>query len=95
MGLIWELQIDSVKRELYVAFNASHVAVVIALPERPGYKWEPLVDTGKPAPYDFLASDIPNREVAVQQYAHFLDNNLYPMISYSSIVLTLSLDLTS
>ncbi|XP_042055406.1 isoamylase 1, chloroplastic-like [Salvia splendens] len=87
--------IDSVKRELYIAFNASHVAVVVALPERPGYKWEPLVDTGKPAPYDFLANDIPNREVTVQQYAHFLDNNLYPMISYSSIVLTLILDLTS
>ncbi|XP_042050903.1 isoamylase 1, chloroplastic-like isoform X2 [Salvia splendens] len=87
--------IDTVKRELYIAFNASHVAVVVALPERPGYKWEPLVDTGKPAPYDFLANDIPNREAVIQQYAHFLDNNLYPMISYSSIVLTLSLDLTS
>ncbi|CAA0818723.1 Isoamylase 1- chloroplastic [Striga hermonthica] len=84
--------IDSVKGELYIAFNASHVAVTVALPERPGYRWEPLVDTGKPAPFDFLSEDLPERETAIKQYAHFLDSNFYPMLSYSSIVLLLSPD---
>ncbi|KAG6627799.1 hypothetical protein I3843_15G132000 [Carya illinoinensis] len=81
--------IDSVKGEIYIAFNASHLPVMITLPERPGFRWEPLVDTSKPAPYDFLSSDVPEREVAVQQYAHFLDANLYPMLNYSSIILLL------
>ncbi|KAL6585992.1 Isoamylase su1, chloroplastic [Orobanche minor] len=81
--------IDSVKGELYIAFNAGHVAVTVSLPERPGYRWEPLVDTGKSAPFDFLSADLPGREIAVKQSAHFLDNNLYPMLSYSSVILSL------
>ncbi|KAI9180239.1 hypothetical protein LWI28_002662 [Acer negundo] len=75
--------IDSVKREIYIAFNAGHL---------PGYRWEPLVDTSKPAPYDFLSGDLPDRETAIKQYAQFLDANLYPILSYSSIILLLSLD---
>lgn len=82
--------IDSMKREIYVAFNTSHLPVTITLPERPGYRWEPLVDTSKAAPYDFLSSALPERETAIQQYAQFLDANLYPMLSYSSIILLLS-----
>ncbi|CAA6671175.1 unnamed protein product [Spirodela intermedia] len=73
---------DSVKGEIYVAFNASHLPVTVALPERPGQRWEPLVDTGKAAPYDFL-------------FAHFLDANLYPMLSYSSVILLLHPDSTA
>ncbi|KAK5834700.1 isoamylase 1, chloroplastic [Gossypium arboreum] len=84
--------IDSVKGEIYVAFNTSHLPVTITLPERPGYRWEPLVDTSKPAPFDFLSNEVPERELAIKQYAHFLDANLYPMLSYSSIVLLLSPD---
>lgn len=83
---------DAVKRELYIAFNASHVAVTVALPERPGYRWVPLVDTGKPAPFDFLTDDLPHKQTAITQYAHFLDDNLYPLLSYSSIILSLSPD---
>lgn len=83
-------QVDSVKREVYIAFNASHLPVTVMLPERPGYRWDPLVDTGKISPFDFLTSDLPERDVAIQQYAHFLDANLYPMLSYSSIILLLS-----
>jgi isoamylase len=83
-------QIDSVKGEIYIAFNASHLAVTITLPERPGYRWEPLVDSGKPAPFDFLSSDIPERDLAIKQYSHFLEANLYPMLSYTSIILVLS-----
>ncbi|XP_060172245.1 isoamylase 1, chloroplastic isoform X2 [Lycium barbarum] len=84
--------VDKVKGELYVAFNAGHLPVTITLPVRPGYRWKPLVDTGKPAPFDFLADDVPEREIAVKQYSHFLDANQYPMLSYSSIVLLLSPD---
>ena len=80
------------KREIYIAFNAGHLPVTISLPERPGYRWEPLVDTSKPAPYDFLSSDLPDRETAIKQYAQFLDANLYPILSYSSIILLLSPD---
>ncbi|XP_050375350.1 isoamylase 1, chloroplastic isoform X2 [Argentina anserina] len=82
--------VDSVKRELYIAFNASHLPMNVSLPERPGYRWEPLVDTSKPPPFDFLSSDVPQRDIAVKQYAHFLDANLYPMLSYSSIILLLA-----
>ncbi|XP_022973965.1 isoamylase 1, chloroplastic [Cucurbita maxima] len=81
--------VDSVKREIYIAFNASHLPVTVTLPERLGYRWEPLVDTGKISPFDFLTSDLEERDVAIQQYAHFLDANLYPMLSYSSIILLL------
>ncbi|TYH75297.1 isoamylase 1, chloroplastic isoform X1 [Gossypium raimondii] len=84
--------IDSVKGEIYVAFNTSHLPVTITLPDRPGYRWEPLVDTSKPAPFDFLSNEVPERDLAIKQYAHFLDANLYPMLSYSSIVLLLSPD---
>ncbi|KAL0346868.1 UNVERIFIED_CONTAM: Isoamylase 1, chloroplastic [Sesamum calycinum] len=59
--------IDSVKGELYIAFNASHIGVTVALPERPGYRWEPLVDTGKAAPYDFLSDDLADRDTAMRQ----------------------------
>lgn len=86
------VQTDSVKGELYVAFNASHLPVTVTLPERPGYMWEPFVDTAKPAPFDILSSDLPEKEIAIGQYAHFLDANLYPMLSYSSIILLLSPD---
>ncbi|PRQ37040.1 putative isoamylase [Rosa chinensis] len=82
--------VDSVKREIYIAFNASHLPVNISLPERPGYRWEPLVDTSKSSPFDFLSSGLPQRDIAVKQYAHFLDANLYPMLSYSSIILLLA-----
>lgn len=80
---------DAVKGEIYVAFNASHLPVTVTLPDRPGYRWESLVDTSKPSPYDFLSDDLPDRATAAKQYAHFLDSNLYPMLSYSSIILIL------
>lgn len=85
-------QCDSHKGEFYVAFNASHQPVVVALPERRGHRWEPLVDTSKAAPYDFLSEDLPDKAIAVEQYANFLNANLYPMLSYSSIVLLLRPD---
>lgn len=86
------MQKDSLKGELYVAFNTSHLPVTAMLPERPGFIWNPLVDTSKPAPFDFLSDDLLDREVAIKQYSHFLEANLYPMLSYSSIILLLSPD---
>ncbi|MQM11965.1 hypothetical protein Taro_044877 [Colocasia esculenta] len=85
-------QADAAKGEIYVAFNASHLPVMVALPKRPGYRWEPLVDTSKPTPYDFLSDDLPHRDVALTQFSHFLDANFYPMLSYSSVVLLLRPD---
>lgn len=81
--------VDSVKGEIYVAFNTSHLPIIITLPERPGYRWQPLVDTSKPAPFDFLSNDVPERDTAVKQYSQFTEANLYPMLSYSSIILLL------
>ncbi|CAL9041623.1 isoamylase 1, chloroplastic-like isoform X1 [Musa acuminata AAA Group] len=83
---------DSLKGEIYVAFNTSHLPVTVTLPERLGYRWEPLVDTSKPVPYDFLSDDVPDRATAVKLYSHFLDANLYPMLSYSSVILILQPD---
>jgi isoamylase len=85
-------QKDENKGEIYVAFNTSHLPGVIGLPDRPGYRWEPVVDTGKPAPYDFLTDDLPKGALTVHQFSHFLTSNLYPMLSYSSIILVLSPD---
>ncbi|RAL53718.1 hypothetical protein DM860_015446 [Cuscuta australis] len=82
--------VDQVKGEIYVAFNASHLPVTVTLPERAGYRWDPLVDTSKQAPFDFLSDDLPDKAAAAKQYAHFLDANMYPMLSYSSIILLLS-----
>eukprot|EP01018_Ginkgo_biloba_P027663 Gb_26115 [translate_table: standard] len=81
--------VDSIKGELYIAFNTSHLPVTVTLPERPGFKWEPLVDTSKLSPYDFLVDDLPYRSVAIAQYAQFLSASIYPMLSYSSIILVL------
>lgn len=83
---------DAVKGEIYIAFNTSHLPVTITLPERPGHRWEPLVDTSKKTPYDFLTDDLPEKATAIKQYSHFLDANMYPMLSYSSIILLLAPD---
>ncbi|XP_020701776.1 isoamylase 1, chloroplastic isoform X1 [Dendrobium catenatum] len=81
--------IDALKREIYIAFNTSHLPVIVTLPDRPGFRWESLVDTAKPAPYDFLSDDLHDKKTVTEQVAHFLNSNLYPMLSYSSIILLL------
>ncbi|PWZ20070.1 Isoamylase 1, chloroplastic [Zea mays] len=83
---------DKTKGKIYVAFNTSHLPVVVGLLERSGFRWEPVVDTGKEAPYDFLTDVLPDRAVTVYQFSHFLNSNLYPMLSYSSIILVLRPD---
>ncbi len=46
---------------LYIAFNASHMPRVLTMPGQNqgwgGVVWQPLVDTSKLAPYDFLEPD--------------------------------------
>nr|AAL31015.1 isoamylase precursor [Triticum aestivum] len=83
---------DERQGEIYVAFNTSHLPAVVELPERAGRRWEPVVDTGKPAPYDFLTDDLPDRALTIHQFSHFLYSNLYPMLSYSSVILVLRPD---
>lgn len=83
---------DAVKGELYVAFNASHLPAIAVLPERWGCKWAPLVDTAKPSPYDFLAEDVPDRATAEAQFNGLLNGNAYPLLGYSSIILTQKYD---
>ncbi|KAG6557828.1 hypothetical protein Mapa_000595 [Marchantia paleacea] len=84
--------VDSQSKELYVAFNASHLPTVVSLPERPGFKWYPLVDTSKAPPYDFLSDDVHNRTIVLAQSANFLNNNMYPMLNYSSVLFLLVSD---
>lgn len=81
--------VDDVRKELYIAFNGNHMAAMVTLPERQGFKWQPLIDTSKASPYDFLSEDVSNRATAIAQYRHFLNSNIYPMLSYSSIILEL------
>ncbi|KAL9224599.1 hypothetical protein vseg_000618 [Gypsophila vaccaria] len=80
---------DKLKGQLYIAFNANYTPVTVTLPDEPGYRWEPLVDTSKPAPYDFLSDDLPDKQTAIKQHQAFLDINNYHMLSYSSIILLL------
>jgi isoamylase len=86
------LQKDETKGKIYVAFNTSHLPVVIGLLECSGFRWELVVDTGKEEPYDFLIDGLPDCVVTVYQFSHFLNSNLYPMLSYSSIILVLRPD---
>ncbi|KAJ7517436.1 hypothetical protein O6H91_21G024500 [Diphasiastrum complanatum] len=84
--------VDAKKKELYIAFNASHEPVMVSLPDRPGFKWQPVIDTSKIPPYDFLSEDVSDRVTAIAQYKHFLNTNTYPMLSYTSIILVLVLE---
>eukprot|EP00249_Psilotum_nudum_P010772 c22755_g1_i1 orf=134-2626(+) len=81
--------VDANFKEFYIAFNASHLAVMVTLPIRQGCRWHPLVDTGKVSPYDFLSEDVSDRTIASAQYGHFFNSNIYPMLSYSCIILAL------
>lgn len=79
---------DKVKGELYIAFNASHKPVMAVLPDRWGCQWTPVVDTSKPAPYDFMASDVPADDPVRSTMQPYLSAYCYPMLSYSAIILT-------
>jgi isoamylase len=76
---------------LYIAFNTGHLSQVVSLPEWDGRVWQPLVDTGRKAPYDFLAADerLSAREVAAARaaLAMWTLEGSYPILPWSCVVL--------
>jgi isoamylase len=76
---------------LYVAFNTSHLAQVVALPRWPGRVWQLVVDTSRVAPYDVLVPDerLPGEEVAAQRASMEMWKleHCYPMLPRSCIVM--------
>ena len=60
---------------------------MVTIPEWGGHSWVPVVDTSKPPPYDFLQPSDPAYGPAVAQTAGLLANRVYPMMSYSAVVL--------
>ncbi|GIL94491.1 hypothetical protein Vretimale_670, partial [Volvox reticuliferus] len=76
---------------LYVAFNTSHMPRLLRLPAWAGRVWQPLVDTSKVAPYDFLAADgvLSAADVAAarRSLAMWTTDHTYPVLPWSCIVL--------
>ncbi|KXZ41687.1 hypothetical protein GPECTOR_320g28 [Gonium pectorale] len=76
---------------IYVAFNTSHLPRLLKLPVWGGRVWQPLVDTGKVAPYDFLAPDsalsAEDAAAARRSLAMWTADHTYPVLPWSCIVL--------
>ncbi|KAG2454971.1 hypothetical protein HYH02_000797 [Chlamydomonas schloesseri] len=76
---------------LYVAFNTSHLPKLLQLPRWGGRVWQPLVDTSKVAPYDFLAVDgvLSAEDVAAarRQMAMWTADHTFPVLPWSCVVL--------
>ncbi|KAK9843453.1 hypothetical protein WJX81_003335 [Elliptochloris bilobata] len=87
----WSLG-DGAGGGLYIAFNASHRAQVVELPHWPGRAWRLVADTSKEPPYDWLEDD--GALTAAQMAdvhaaaAAWLDDGLYALLPYSSLLLT-------
>jgi hypothetical protein len=77
---------------LFIAFNTRHTGTIVELPDA-GHEreWRIVVDTGKPAPYDFLAVDdaltYENMESALAQAAAWTTQGAYTMLPWSCVVL--------
>ncbi|GAX79055.1 hypothetical protein CEUSTIGMA_g6495.t1 [Chlamydomonas eustigma] len=76
---------------LYVAFNTAHTPRLLNLPRWQGIVWQPLVDSSKVAPYDFLTQDkeLSETEVIKARVAASMwtAENVYPVLPWSCIVL--------
>ena len=76
---------------LYCAWSASHLPVVLGLPEWGGREWRPLLDSGKPAPCDVLEADGALGEgamvAALVQAAAWTREGQYPLLPWSCVVL--------
>ena len=77
---------------MFVAWNTKHEGVVVDLPEQAhGREWRIVLDTGKPAPYDFLAVDdwltAENARAAMAQAASWTLQDAYAMLPWSCVVL--------
>eukprot|EP01025_Chloroclados_australasicus_P040944 TRINITY_DN4311_c0_g3_i3.p1 TRINITY_DN4311_c0_g3~~TRINITY_DN4311_c0_g3_i3.p1 ORF type:complete len:1016 (-),score=89.58 TRINITY_DN4311_c0_g3_i3:312-3314(-) len=85
------LQGNERESTLYVAFNSAHTPQAVQLPQIGGSYWKIIVDTGKPAPYDFLQEDSSlSAQELVQVHnnlAMWTQNNQYPMLPWSAIML--------
>jgi isoamylase len=76
---------------LYLAWSAAHTPAVLALPDWAGREWRPVIDTGKPAPYDALVVDdaLSADAVAgaVAQAAGWTREGAYPLLPWACVVL--------
>lgn len=76
---------------LYIAFNSSHLAQVVQLPNWHGRVWQLIVDTSKVAPFDVLVADerLPAEEVAAQRASMEMWKleHCYPMLPRSCIIM--------
>ncbi|KAK9833179.1 hypothetical protein WJX74_009440 [Apatococcus lobatus] len=76
---------------LYIAFSASHQPISLQLPVWPGRVWQPVVDTGKPAPYDMLVADSALSQASINTALAgtrmWTADHLYPLLPWSAIVL--------
>ena len=82
---------DKDSTDLYVAFNSGHAHATVEVPELQSGFWDIVVDTSKPAPFDFLESDEmlsrTQLELAKSQCQCYLDDGFYPLAPYSAIIL--------
>jgi isoamylase len=76
---------------LYVAWSAAHTPTVVGLPDWPGREWRPVLDSGKPAPYDALVVDeaLSAADVAgaVAAAAGWTREGVYPLLPWACVVL--------
>ena len=76
---------------LYLAWSASHTPAVVALPDWDGREWRPVIDTGKPAPYDALVvDDVLGADAvasAIAQAAGWTREGSYPLLPWACVVL--------
>ncbi|KAK9868960.1 hypothetical protein WJX84_011185 [Apatococcus fuscideae] len=76
---------------LYIAFSTFHKPITLELPVWPGRLWQPVIDTGKPAPYDFLIADEVLSEASLSSAMAagnmWTADSLYPLLPWSAAVL--------
>ena len=64
---------------------------MVEIPKPPnGTEWELVVDTSRIPPFDVMVDDIGAESVkqaASSTAKSYLRNNIYPMVSYSSVIL--------
>ena len=76
---------------LYIAWSAAHTPTVVGLPDWPSREWRPVLDTGKPAPFDALVVDdvLSAADVAgaVTQAAGWTREGAYPLLPWACVVL--------
>lgn len=79
------------RKSRFKPFVLGHLPKVVQLPAIEGQEWEAVVDTGSQPPFDIV---VPDEELEESQIAavkalrkSYVDQNIYPMLSYSCIVL--------